>query len=80
MAIADCPESNRGQMSLPPMVCKRWQMDDGGTVEVADLGHFLLIAPGSHGGLRSVVRAAIEDAGGHANPAAKIASAEPGLA
>lgn len=67
-------------MSLPASARKRWQMDDGGTVEVADLGNILIVAPGGQDGLRCLVRAAIEDAGGYAHLAAKVAATEPELA
>lgn len=49
-------------------------------MEVADLGHALIIVPAEGGGLRSVVRSAVVDAGGYAGLAAAVAAADPDLA
>lgn len=45
MAIAEFKVSDRGQMSLPAEARRRWNLDKGGTVEIADLGDSLLIVP-----------------------------------
>lgn len=37
--------STSGQMSLPATVRHRWQLDDGGFVEVIDLGFGVLTVP-----------------------------------
>ncbi|HZU49322.1 MAG TPA: AbrB/MazE/SpoVT family DNA-binding domain-containing protein [Mycobacterium sp.] len=37
--------STSGQMSLPAAVRHRWQLDDGGFVEVIDLGFGVLTVP-----------------------------------
>jgi bifunctional DNA-binding transcriptional regulator/antitoxin component of YhaV-PrlF toxin-antitoxin module len=37
--------SASGQMSLPAEVRHRWQLDDGGPVEVVDLGFGVLTVP-----------------------------------
>lgn len=37
--------STSGQMSLPAAVRHRWQLDDGGFVEVLDLGFAVLTVP-----------------------------------
>jgi len=44
--------SSRGQLSLPADVRRRWGIQDGGEVEIADLGESLLIVPGGDGTLR----------------------------
>lgn len=80
MAIAEFKVSERGQMSLPADARRRWNMDKGGTVEIADLGEALLIVPAGRGGLRSVLRLAIEEAGGYASLAQAVAATEPDLA
>lgn len=49
-------------------------------MEVADLGHALLIVPSGRRGLRSLLQQAIEDAGGYAELAAAVAEDEPDLA
>jgi len=80
MGIAEFRVSERGQMALPSEVRRRWQMLDGGAVEIADLGDALLIVPGGHGGLRAMLQDSIEEAGGYANLAATVATDEPELA
>jgi AbrB family looped-hinge helix DNA binding protein len=47
--------SSRGQLSLPADVRRRWGIEDGGQVEIADLGESLLIVPGGDGTLRRAV-------------------------
>ena len=47
--------SSRGQLSLPADVRRRWGIQDGGDVEIADLGDSLLIVPGGDGTLRRAV-------------------------
>lgn len=80
MAIAEYKVSDRGQMALPAETRRRWNMSDGGSVEVADLGDALLIVPAGRGGLRALLRDAIEEAGGYAKLAAQVASDDPDLA
>jgi AbrB family looped-hinge helix DNA binding protein len=65
--------SHRGQMALPAETRRRWRLDEGGTVEVADLGDVLLIVPAEGGGLRAKLHQAIEEAGGYAALAADAA-------
>jgi AbrB family looped-hinge helix DNA binding protein len=72
--------SERGQMALPAEARHRWNLTTGGAVEVADLGDALLIVPAGRGGLRGIVRAAIDDAGGYETLAARVAEEEPELA
>lgn len=79
MAIAKFKVSDRGQMALPAEARRRWNLDKGGTVEIADLGDSLLIVPAGRGGLRTLLRAAIDEAGGYANLAKAAAAAEPDL-
>jgi len=67
-------------MALPAEARRRWNMADGGAVEVADLGDALVIVPAGRGGLRALVRAAIDDAGGYETLAAGVAADEPELA
>lgn len=80
MAIAEFKVSERGQMALPAAARRRWNFDKVGTVEIADLGDSLLIVPAGRGGLRALLRAAIDDAGGYAALAEATAADEPDLA
>jgi hypothetical protein len=41
--------SSSGQMSLPAPVRHRWNLDDGGPVDVIDLGFGVLTLPKGHG-------------------------------
>ncbi len=67
-------------MALPAETRRRWNLTDGGAVEVADLGNALVIVPAGRGGLRAIVQAAIDDAGGYESLAAAVADEEPELA
>jgi AbrB family looped-hinge helix DNA binding protein len=80
MAVAEFKVSERGQMALPAEARRRWNLTGGGTVEVADLGNALLIVPAGRGGLRALLRAAIDEAGGYAKLADAVATVEPDLA
>lgn len=42
--------SSSGQMSLPAVVRHRWQLDDGGQVDVIDLGFGVLTIPAGTAG------------------------------
>jgi len=57
MPIAEFKVSGRGQMALPAEARRRWNLGKGGKVEVADLGHALLIVPAGRGGLRGMCEA-----------------------
>lgn len=65
---------------MPAETRRRWNLTDGGAVEVADLGNALVIVPAGRGGLRAIVQAAIDDAGGYESLAAAVADEEPELA
>ena len=80
MAVSRYRVSERGQMALPADARHRWNIADGGTVEVADLGDALVIVPADRGGLRGLLRAAIDDAGGYQRLAAAASEDEPDLA
>lgn len=80
MSISEFRVSDRGQMALPAEARHRWNLTDGGSVEVADLGEALIIVPAGAGGLRALLRQAIEDAGGYAALAGTAALDEPDLA
>jgi AbrB family looped-hinge helix DNA binding protein len=80
MSVAEFKVSDRGQMALPAETRRRWNLSAGGSVEVADLGEALLIVPAGRGGLRALLRDAVEEAGGYAKLAAQVASDEPDLA
>lgn len=80
MGVASYRVSQRGQMALPAEARHRWNLTDGGAVDVADLGDALVIVPAGQGGLRAVLRDAIDDAGGYARLAASVADEEPELA
>ena len=80
MAIAEFRLSDRGQMALPADARRRWNLSDGGSVEIADLGDALVIMPAGRGGLRALLGDAIETAGGYARLAAQVAADEADLA
>ena len=67
-------------MALPAETRRRWNLGEGGSVEVADLGEALLIVPAGRGGLRALLRDAIEEAGGYGKLASVVARYEPELA
>ncbi|CAN5626370.1 hypothetical protein BH20ACT2_BH20ACT2_00060 [soil metagenome] len=67
-------------MALPAEARRRWNLTDGGAVEVADLGDALVIVPAGRGGLRTLLKAAIDEAGGYEALAAAVAAEEPELA
>lgn len=79
MAVNSYRVSERGQMALPADARRRWNLTEGGAVEVADVGDALVIVPAGRGGLRSLVRQSIEDAGGYQSLVAGVAEAEPEL-
>ena len=79
MTVVSYRVSHRGQMALPAETRRRWNLNDGGTVEIVDLGTALVIVPAGRGGLRSLLRGAIEDAGGYGTLAAR-ATDDPDLA
>jgi AbrB family looped-hinge helix DNA binding protein len=78
--VAEFRVSERGQMALPAEARRRWNLTDGGAVEIADLGDALLIVPAGRGGLRALLRDAIEEVGGYAGLVAEVAAEEPDLA
>lgn len=80
MRTAEYKVSDRGQMSLPAETRRRWHLDSGGAVEVADLGNALLIVPAGRGGLRALVLEAVAEAGGYTELAARVAAEDPDLA
>jgi hypothetical protein len=59
---------------------RRWALTEGGAVDIADLGDALIVVPAGRGGLRGLVRAAIEEAGGYEALVAAVADEEPELA
>jgi bifunctional DNA-binding transcriptional regulator/antitoxin component of YhaV-PrlF toxin-antitoxin module len=67
-------------MSLPAETRRRWDLDEGGPVEVADLGGALLIVPAGRGGLRTMLREAVQEAGGYSKLASQVAAEDPDLA
>ncbi len=80
MGVADYRVSERGQMALPAETRRRWNIADGGTVEIADLGDALVIVPAGRGGLRSLLGSAVAESGGYESLAAKVSQEEPELA
>lgn len=79
MPITEFRVSERGQMALPAEARHRWDLDNGGTVEIADLGSALLIVPAGRGGLRALLRGAVEAVGGYAELSKAVADGEPHL-
>lgn len=47
--------SARGQLSLPAEARRRWGLEDGGPVELVDLGDAALLIPGGVGTLRRIL-------------------------
>jgi len=80
MAISDYRVSERGQMALPAEARRRWDIADGGTVEVADLGDALVIVPAGRGGLRAILGSAIDEAGGYTSLVDDVRRQDPDLA
>jgi bifunctional DNA-binding transcriptional regulator/antitoxin component of YhaV-PrlF toxin-antitoxin module len=66
-------------MALPAEARRRWNIADGGTVEVADLGSAVIIVPTGSGGLRGMLTRAIDEAGGYGSLAAQVAVDDPDL-
>ena len=79
MTVTTYRVSDRGQMALPAETRRRWDLTDGGAVEIADLGNALVIVPAGRGGLRSIVRAAVNDAGGYSALVTAVTEDEPEL-
>jgi len=79
MTVTNYRVSDRGQMALPAETRRRWNLLEGGAVEVADLGPALLIVPAGRGGLRSLLRDAIQEAGGYEALANRVADDDPEL-
>jgi AbrB family looped-hinge helix DNA binding protein len=50
MKIGTYRVSDRGQMALPADARRRWNLTEGGTVEITDLGDAIVIVPASRGG------------------------------
>jgi len=80
MSVTQFRVSDRGQMALPAEARRRWNLLEGGSVEVADLGDALVIVPAGRGGLRALLRDAIDEAGGYARLSRRVADEEPDLA
>ena len=80
MTIVRHHVSHRGQVSLPAETRRRWNIADGGPVEIADLGAAVLVVPADSGGVRGLLAEAIEEAGGYAALAAGVAAEDPDLA
>lgn len=49
MSVHQYLVSTSGQMSLPASARHRWKLDDGGPVDVIDLGFGVLTVPQGHG-------------------------------
>jgi AbrB family looped-hinge helix DNA binding protein len=80
MHLAEFRVSARGQMALPAETRRRWELEEGGSVEVADLGEALLILPAGRGGLRFLVGEAVAHAGGYPDLVDAAAASDPELA
>lgn len=80
MTVTNYRVSDRGQMALPAEARRRWNLLEGGTVEVMDLGTALVIVPAGRNGMRSLLRDAIEDAGVYEALASRVATDDPDLA
>lgn len=80
MTVSSFRVSERGQMALPADARRRWNLSDGGSVDIVDLGTALVIVPSDHGGMRGMLGNAIDDAGGYGALVAKVVADEPDLA
>jgi hypothetical protein len=80
MTVASYRVSDQGKMTLPAEARRRWNLTHFGAVDIADLGDALVIVPAARGGLRALVRAAIDDAGGLERLTRAVADDEPELA
>jgi bifunctional DNA-binding transcriptional regulator/antitoxin component of YhaV-PrlF toxin-antitoxin module len=67
-------------MALPAEARRRWNLSDGGTVEIADLGDAIVIVPAGRGGLRSMLNDAVAAASGYASLVSKVVAEDPDLA
>ncbi len=67
-------------MALPADARRRWNLSEGGTVEIADLGDAIVIVPASRGGLRKMLNDAVAAAGGYASLVSKVVEEDPDLA
>lgn len=79
MTISTFRISERGQMALPAEALRRWNLSEGGSVEIADLSSALVIVPADHGGRRGLLSKAIEEAGGYGELVARVSEGEPDL-
>jgi len=80
VTVVEFRVSERGQMALPAEARRRWDLMDGGAVEVVDLGDAVIIVPAGRGGLRTMLGSALAEAGGYSKLAEAVATAEPDLA
>lgn len=80
MTAVELKVSHRGQMALPAEARHRWKLDQGGTVQIADLGDALLVVPAAGGRLHALLREAVAEAGGDAVLASRVTEDDPGLA
>jgi len=80
MALTRYRVSDRGQMALPAATRRRWNLNGGGAVDIADIGGALIVVPAEQGGLRGMVRTSIDEAGGYAALVAAVQDDEPDLA
>lgn len=79
MTVSTYRVSDRGQMALPAEARRRWDITDGGAVEIADLGKALVIVPADSGGLRSITKEAVDAAGGYSALIETVTADEPDL-
>jgi len=67
-------------MALPAEVRRRWRLDEGGSVEIADHGDSLVMVPAGRGGLRALLGESIAASDGYAELVAAVVADEPDLA
>jgi hypothetical protein len=67
-------------MALPSDARRRWNLTEGGAVEIADLGELLIVVPAERGGLPRALQHAIDEAGGYAALARQVGENDPDLA
>ena len=80
MAVAEFRVSDRGQMALPAEARRRWDLLDGGSVEITDVGAALIVVPAGRGGFRALLARSIGDAGGYAALVQAVVADESDLA
>ncbi len=71
--------SRQGKLTLPSDALRRWNLTDGGAVQMTDLGFALLLTPVGHPELKRRLADAVDRAGGYAALVDSVLDDESGL-